>query len=126
MLTASPQDNASFKPHDRVVIGGRTMLRPGYSLTGMSGTVFAVGGFCPPGQVQVIVDDETVDEADGSRALVVNVPTLHLTHLSPQLITVEQTTDSELSSESASPEAPSGNTDPEDDDTPPPMGLRLV
>lgn len=59
------------------------MLRPGYSLVGMTGTVFAVGGFVPAGHVQVVVDGEVVDDDGGARVLIVNVPSAHLELLAP-------------------------------------------
>ena len=77
------EDKSGFRPHDRVRIGGRTMLRPGHSLVGHEGTVFAVGGWCPPGHAQIIVDDEVVEEDGGARVLLVNVPVAHLEKLAP-------------------------------------------
>ena len=78
------EDDPGFVPHDRVRIGGRTMLRPGHSLVGHEGTVFAVGGWCPPGHAQIIVDDEVVEENGGARVLLVNVPLAHLEKLAPR------------------------------------------
>jgi len=75
------EDKSGFAPHDRVRIGGRTMLRPGHSLVGREGTVFALGGWCPPGHAQIIVDDEVVEEDGGSRVMLVNVPVAHLEKL---------------------------------------------
>lgn len=68
-----------MKIHDKVIIGGRTMLRPGYSLVGKSGTVFALGS-AHDDVCQVMVDDEIMEAPDGGQmALVVNVPIMYLT-----------------------------------------------
>ena len=120
-------DGFSFAPHDRVRIGGRTMLRPGISLVGREATVFAVGGWCPAGHAQVIVDGEILKEDGGARVLLVNVPFEHL-----ELLAIEQ-------DEPASPFRPrlapaesseeTSDEEPEPAPEPPenaPKGLRLV
>lgn len=77
-------DAASFKPGDRVEIGGRTMLRPGFSLVGLTGVVFASAPNVPEGCLTVAVDwpahgyNEENGYPDGSLPLFVNVPMAHL------------------------------------------------
>ncbi len=69
-----------FKFGDRVEIGGRTMLRPGFSLVGLSGMVFPTAPNAPAGTVSVKVDwlefDYTEENGypEGSLPPVVNVP----------------------------------------------------
>ncbi|PQV64809.1 hypothetical protein B1R32_10376 [Abditibacterium utsteinense] len=77
-------DSPTFKPGDRVEIGGRTMLRPGFSLVGLTGVVFASAPNVPDGCLTVAVDwpahgyTEENGYADGSLPLFVNVPAAHL------------------------------------------------
>ncbi|HEX8834989.1 MAG TPA: hypothetical protein VF719_12350 [Abditibacteriaceae bacterium] len=121
-----------FKPHDRVRIGGRTMLRPGYSLVGMSGTVFGTGEFAPPGHVQIIVDGEVVEDKDGARVLLVNVPSLHLEHIGPQSMADNAAPDEEPAIAPPTMLPPSNTQEhspvdePENLPEPPRGGLRLV
>ena len=128
------EDASGLVPHDRVRIGGRTMLRPGYSLVGHEGTVFAIGGWCPANHAQIIVDDEVVEEDGGARVLLVNVPLAHLEKLAPRSLAVGDeplpfrprltplTTDE---APEEAPEAPDLPETPAPDDAPP-SGLRLV
>ena len=77
-------DVTSFKPGDRVEIGGRTMLRPGFSLVGLTGVIFASAPNVPEGCLTVAVDwpahgyNEENGYPDGSLPLFVNVPAAHL------------------------------------------------
>lgn len=74
----------NFKFGDRVEIGGRTMLRPGFSLVGLSGMVFPSAPNAPAGTVAVKVDwlefDYTEENGYPADSLppVVNVPSDHL------------------------------------------------
>ncbi|RYX86080.1 hypothetical protein EON83_02345, partial [bacterium] len=74
----------SFKFGDRVEIGGRTMLAPGFSLVGLTGMVFPSAPNAPAGTVSVAIDwlafDYTPENgyAEGSLPPVVNVPSEHL------------------------------------------------
>ncbi|BCM90523.1 hypothetical protein IAD21_02377 [Abditibacteriota bacterium] len=74
----------SFKFGDRVEIGGRTMLAPGFSLVGLTGMVFPTAPNAPAGTVSVAIDwlafDYTPENGypDGSLPPVVNVPGDHL------------------------------------------------
>jgi hypothetical protein len=74
----------SFKFGDRVEIGGRTMLAPGFSLVGLTGMVFPSAPNAPAGTVAVAIDwlafDYTPENgyADGSLPPVVNVPSEHV------------------------------------------------
>lgn len=73
-----------FKFGDRVEIGGRTMLRPGFSLVGLSGMVFPTAPNAPAGTVSVAIDwlefhyTEENGYPEGSLPPVVNVPPDHL------------------------------------------------
>lgn len=128
-------DNSGLVPHDRVRIGGRTMLRPGYSLVGREGTVFAVGGWCPPNHAQIIVDEEVVEEDGGARVLLVNVPLAHLEKLAPRALEPDadplpfrpRLTPFEAANEAAD-EADNAEATPDNPapDDAPPSGLRLV
>ena len=68
----------------RVEIGGRTMLRPGFSLVGLTGMVYLPVPNIPPGCTTVIVDWKTHGYTpengypDDSLPPLVNVPTQHL------------------------------------------------
>ncbi len=69
---------------DRVEIGGRTMLRPGFSLVGLGGMVWVSAPGAPAGTVSVVVDwlafDYTEENGyeEGSLPPLVNVPAEHL------------------------------------------------
>ena len=75
----------SWKFGDRVEIGGRTMLRPGFSLVGLTGVIFPSAPNVPADCVTVAVDwqahgyNEETGYPDGSLPLFVNVPHEHLT-----------------------------------------------
>jgi len=75
----------SFKFGDRVEIGGRTMLRPGFSLVGLAGMAwFPTAPGAPAGTVSVLVDwlafDYTEENGYPADSLppIVNVPAEHL------------------------------------------------
>lgn len=74
----------SFKFGDRVEIGGRTMLRPGFSLVGLTGVIFPSAPNVPDGCLTVAVDwpghGYTAENGypEGSLPLFVNVPAVHL------------------------------------------------
>ncbi|HEX8551786.1 MAG TPA: hypothetical protein VF681_09550 [Abditibacteriaceae bacterium] len=128
------KDTSGLAPHDRVRIGGRTMLRPGFSLVGHEATVFAIGGWCPPGHAQVIVDGEVVEEDEGARVLLVNVPLEHLELIAPRVEKVEEAphpfrprlapVQPEESADDPFDDAP--DTPPDDSPDDAPKGLRLV
>lgn len=65
---------------DRVVIGGRTMLRPGFSLVGLEGIVMPLSPNVPPGCLTVLIDwqSQGYQNEDGDLPLFVNIPTVHL------------------------------------------------
>ncbi len=75
----------TFKFGDRVEIGGRTMLRPGFSLVGLTGVIFPSAPNVPDGCLTVAVDwpghgyTEENGYPEGSLPLFVNVPSAHLT-----------------------------------------------
>jgi hypothetical protein len=125
------EDVSGFAPHDRVRIGGRTMLRPGYSLVGREGTVFAVGGWCPANHAQIIVDGETVEEDGGARVLLVNVPLAHLEKLAPRALEADEPLPfrprlTPLESADEPQSVPQEATPDSEPDNTPPSGLRLV
>ncbi len=68
----------------RVEITGRTMLRPGFSLVGLTGMVYLPAPNIPPNCTTVIVDwlahgyTPEAGYAEDSLPPLVNVPTLHL------------------------------------------------
>ena len=75
---------------DRVEIGGRTMLGPGFSLVGLAGMViFPTAPGAPAGCLSVAVDwkgfnyTPETGYAEGSLPPVVNVPAEHLFLLEP-------------------------------------------
>ncbi len=74
----------TFKFGDRVEIGGRTMLRPGFSLVGLTGVIFPSAPNVPDGCLTVAVDwpghgyTEENGYPEGSLPLFVNVPAAHL------------------------------------------------
>lgn len=75
---------SSFKFGDRVEIGGRTMLAPGFSLVGLAGMVLPSAPNAPAGTTSVAIDWEGFDYTPengyeaGSLPPVVNVPSEHL------------------------------------------------
>ncbi len=78
------EESPEFKFGDRVEIGGRTMLRPGFSLVGLTGIIFPNAPNAPAGCLTVAVDwvahgyNEESGYPDGSLPLFVNVPAPHL------------------------------------------------
>lgn len=77
-------ETPTFKFGDRVEIGGRTMLRPGFSLVGLTGVIFPGAPNVPDGCLTVAVDwpghgyTEENGYPEGSLPLFVNVPAAHL------------------------------------------------
>lgn len=63
---------------DVVTIGGRTMLRPGFSLVGLQGVVMPSAPNTPAGCTTVLVDWENAGYEDDNLPLFVNVATAHL------------------------------------------------
>ena len=63
---------------DKVTIGGRTMLRPGFSLVGLTGRIVASRYDAPPGTRAVWMDWEEFGYDDPDLPQVVNVPSIHL------------------------------------------------
>jgi hypothetical protein len=81
---------------DRVEIGGRTMLRPGFSLVGLTGIIFPSAPNAPAGCFTVAVDwvahgyTAEAGYPDGTLPLFVNVPVPHLTPAAAPEEVVEQ------------------------------------
>jgi len=74
-----------MKTGDKVVIGGRTMLRPGFSLVGFTGTIVESAANAPDGTLTVKIDwQEAGYDDDASLPAFVNVPTLHLSLPEPE------------------------------------------
>lgn len=71
---------------DRVVIGGRTMLRPGFSLVGLEGLVIPSAPHAPPGCLTVLIDwqSQGYENEDGDLPFLVNIPSAHLEPLETQ------------------------------------------
>src|SRR5215216_7811608 len=70
-----------FQLNDKVIIGGRTMLRPGLSLVGLTGRVVSSRHDAPPGTIAVWVDWDDSPFADwDDLPSTVNVPSMHLEH----------------------------------------------
>jgi len=63
---------------DKVTIGGRTMLRPGFSLVGLTGRIVASRYDAPPGTRAVWIDWEEFGYDDPDLPRVVNVPSIHI------------------------------------------------
>jgi len=63
---------------DKITIGGRTMLRPGFSLVGLTGRIVASRYDAPPGTRAVWIDWEEFGYDDPDLPRVVNVPSIHL------------------------------------------------
>lgn len=86
-----------FKLNDRVVIGGRTMLSPEFSLVGLTGRVVSSRADAPAGTVAVWVDWEEGGYTETEELPpVVNVPSIHLeladaieTSVAPHLTAVQ-------------------------------------
>lgn len=80
-MAEEPRD---WKFGERVEIGGRTMLRPGFSLVGLTGVIFPSAPNVPDGCLTVAVDwpghgyTEDNGYPEGSLPLFVNVPAIHL------------------------------------------------
>jgi hypothetical protein len=69
---------------DKVVIGGRTMLRPGFSLVGFTGTVVESAANAPAGTLTIKIDWQEAGYEDGTNLPeMVNVPTIHLSAPEP-------------------------------------------
>ena len=77
-------ETSPFKFGNRVEIGGRTMLRPGFSLVGLTGVIFPSAPNVPDGCLTVAVDwpghgyTEENGYPEGTLPLFVNVPSAHL------------------------------------------------
>ena len=130
----------------RVEIGGRTMLRPGFSLVGLTGMVYLPAPGIPPGCTTVIVDWKAhgyTPEAgypDGSLPPLVNVPTPHLQITTGEVETPEVQPKPKFvpradridprtgrpADEGAPAPAEAATPDDKDDDEPPRPALRLV
>ena len=110
-------ENEALPFGTRVEISGRTMLRPGFSLVGLTGMVYIAAPNIPPGCSTVIIDWKehgyTPENgyADDSLPPLVNVPTEHLTVL-----------DAEAAAPEPEPAPPENN----DDEEPERPKLRLV
>lgn len=63
---------------ERVTIGGRTMLRPGFSLVGLEGIVAPSIPGAPAGCTTVLIDWKSRGYDDDDLPLLINVPTEHL------------------------------------------------
>jgi len=75
------KDNKPFQLNDKVLIGGRTMLRPGVSLVGLSGRIVSSRHDAPPGTIAVWVDWDDSPYADwDDLPSTVNVPSIHIEH----------------------------------------------
>jgi hypothetical protein len=72
-------ESGNMKLGDKVVIGGRTMLRPGFSLVGLTGLIVTSRYDAPAGTRAVWVDWEEGGYTDTEELpSVVNVPEIHL------------------------------------------------
>ena len=70
---------AQFNLGDKVVIGGRTMLRPGLSLVGMTGRIVTSRYDAPSGTVAIWLDWEAAGYTDTTDLPpVANVPAIHV------------------------------------------------
>lgn len=127
-------------PLSRVEIGGRTMLRPGFSLVGLSGLVFPSAPNSPPGCATVVIDWQghgyTPESGypEGTLPPSVNVPIEHLRVLSAEEIAAEtapveakkwKPKHHELS-KTAPPEAEAGSENEDDEPPADRPRLRLV
>ena len=128
----------------RVEIGGRTMLRPGFSLVGLTGMVYLTSPGTPPGCTTVIVDWKSHGYTpeggyeEGSLPPMVNVPTQHLTIFEGEVETPEIKPKPKfvpradrIDPRTGRPADEGAPTEPEakpddDDDEPPRPALRLV
>jgi hypothetical protein len=78
-------ESTELKVGNWVEIGGRTMLRPGFSLVGLTGILFKAANGAPAGTMTVAIDwprhGYTPESGydDGSLPLFVNIPTEFLT-----------------------------------------------
>jgi hypothetical protein len=99
-----------MKLGDKVVIGGRTMLRPGFSLVGFTGLIVTSRYDAPAGTRAVWVDWEEAGYTDTEELpSVVNVPEIHLRP-------ADQPQPSQT--ESAQPSAKSSQSQAHDDESP--------
>jgi len=77
-------ETPEFQLGQRVEIGGRTMLRPGFSLVGLTGVIFMTLPNTPAGCATVAIDwpehgyTPANGYPEGSLPAVVNVPAIHL------------------------------------------------
>ena len=120
-----------------VEIGGRTMLRPGFSLVGLTGIIYYNSPNAPAGCQTVAVDwprhgytPESGYE-DGTLPLFVNIPTNHLTPIeAPEplpAVTKEPANKTKLTIESGNKTSAGAREERDGSDLPPAgPGLRLV
>lgn len=143
-------ESTQFSIGDRVEIGGRTMLRPGFSLVGLTGVIFPTAPNAPADAYTVAIDwiahgyTAEAGYPDGSLPLFVNVSAPHLTPAAPPeevtqepkakfkprnelrpetLVEPEPESEPEVEAEPQQPQP--GSSDDEPDDQPRPR-LRLV
>ena len=134
----------------RVEIAGRTMLRPGFSLVGLTGMVYLPAPGVPPGCTTVIIDWKAhgyTPEAgypEDTLPPLINVPTQHLQittgeveaqnveaepQVKPKFVPRADRIDPRTgrpADEGASAPTPATSSDDKDDDEPPRPALRLV
>jgi hypothetical protein len=78
------EKNETLSFGTKVEISGRTMLRPGFSLVGLTGMIYLTSDNAPEGCQTVLVDwlkhgyTPEAGYPEGSLPLLVNVPTAHL------------------------------------------------
>lgn len=89
MLSHTSDNQPALRFGQWVEISGRTMLRPGFSLVGLTGIIFPTASNAPAGSATVAVDWERhgYTEANGyppgALPLWVNVPVMHLVLIEP-------------------------------------------
>ena len=73
------------------MIGGRTMLRPGFSLVGLEGIVMPMAPQVPPGCLTVLIDwqGQGYSDEDGDLPLFINIPSVHLEPVGDKTTTEE-------------------------------------